>query len=275
MGGAAIRSEQRLDKYTLSLDRGRVPVTSGGSVGRHRRCPAWISDHSPLGGAGGRERRSRGPASSLRALVAVYWRPVYVHLRFRWGQRSEAAEDLTQEFFTEAMTREFFDGYDPARARFRTFLKSCVDHFAANAARAARRLKRGGGAAPLPLDFAGADRAFVQAGQVALPDADARFHHEWVRALFSVAVDALREHALSEGHELRFRLFERYDLAPDEESARPSYRALAEEFELPVTQVTNHLAWARREFRRLVLARLRDLCGSEAEFRLEARELLG
>lgn len=209
------------------------------------------------------------------ALVAVYWKPVYVHLRLRWGKDAEAAEDLTQEFFTEAMTREYFGGYDPDRARFRTFLKSCVDHFAANAQRAARRLKRGGGSALLPLDFAGADREFVQAGQVALPDADARFHHEWVRALFTVAVEALRRQASSEGHELRFRLFERYDLIPAEETNRPSYRSLAEEFELPVTQVTNHLAWARREFRGLVLARLRELCGSDAEFRVEAHELLG
>jgi hypothetical protein len=44
---------------------------------------------------------------------------------------------------------------------------------------------------------------------------------------------------------------------------------------LPVTQVTNHLAWARREFRRHVLAALRSLTGSEEEFRLEVRELLG
>jgi DNA-directed RNA polymerase specialized sigma24 family protein len=209
------------------------------------------------------------------ALVAVYWKPVYVRLRMRWGKDGEAAKDLTQEFFTEAMTRDYFDRYDPGRARFRTFLKSCVDHFAANARRADRRLKRGGGVALLPLDFAGADREFAESGQVALPDVDARFHHEWVRALFTVAVDALRDQSIREGHDLRFRLFERHDLAPAGEDARPSYRALAQEFDLPVTQVTNHLAWARREFRRLVLSRLRELCGSDAEFRVEARELLG
>jgi len=37
--------------------------------------------------------------------------------------------------------------------------------------------------------------------------------------------------------------------------------------------VTNHLAWARRELRRLVLERLRIVSGSDAEFRDEAREL--
>jgi hypothetical protein len=42
-----------------------------------------------------------------------------------------------------------------------------------------------------------------------------------------------------------------------------------------VTQVTNHLAWARRELRRLVLERLRLLAGSDAEFRAEAEDLFG
>jgi hypothetical protein len=50
---------------------------------------------------------------------------------------------------------------------------------------------------------------------------------------------------------------------------------LALEFALPVTQVTNSLAWARREFRRHVLETLRGLCGSDEEFRAEVRELLG
>jgi hypothetical protein len=44
---------------------------------------------------------------------------------------------------------------------------------------------------------------------------------------------------------------------------------------LPVTQVTNHLYWARREFRAAVLLVLREITASEAEFRAEARALLG
>jgi hypothetical protein len=39
--------------------------------------------------------------------------------------------------------------------------------------------------------------------------------------------------------------------------------------------VTNHLAWARREFRRVVLDTLREMTASEDEFRREARDLLG
>jgi len=42
-----------------------------------------------------------------------------------------------------------------------------------------------------------------------------------------------------------------------------------------VTDVTNALAWARREFRRIALERLRELCATEEEFRREARAVFG
>ena len=70
----------------------------------------------------------------------------------------------------------------------------------------------------------------------------------------------------------QFRLFERYDLA---ETAAPSYAELADEFGISSTTVTNYLAWARREFRRCVLDQLREITGSDEEFRREARSLLG
>jgi len=39
--------------------------------------------------------------------------------------------------------------------------------------------------------------------------------------------------------------------------------------------VTNYLAFARREFRRIALERLREMAASDEEFRREARALLG
>lgn len=212
---------------------------------------------------------------SFGTLVSAYWKPVYLHLRWRWNKSAEDAEDLTQEFFALALEREFFTGYDSAQARFRTFLRVCLDRFAAKAHRAERRLKRGGGLISLELDFAGADRAFAAAGQVTEAEADQRFHQEWVRSLFTLAVDALAAECAGGPRAIRFEVFRRYDLAPTTGGGRPSYRQLGEELALPETQVTNHLAWARKEFRRHLLERLRVISGSEAEFRAEARALLG
>ena len=50
---------------------------------------------------------------------------------------------------------------------------------------------------------------------------------------------------------------------------------LADDFDISVATVTNRLAAARRVFRRLLLAKLREMTGSDEEFRSEARSLLG
>jgi len=211
---------------------------------------------------------------ALDALAAAYWRPVYTYLRLHWRVAAEEAEDLTQSFFARALEKDFFSRYEPARARFRTFLRTCLDGFVSNQRAAARRLKRGGGQALLSLDFAGAEAALGHIEVPAEMDVEELFRREWVRALFADAVRELAARCRAQGRLVHFALFERYDLDPPPEG-RPTYAALAAEFSLPPTQVTNFLAAVRRDFRRLVLERLRALTGSEEEFRAEARDLLG
>ena len=211
--------------------------------------------------------------AAFAAMVAVYWRPVYFHLRMRWAREPADAEDLTQEFFAAALAGDFFAGYDPARARFRSFLRLCCDRFATRRVRDAHRLKRGGGAVHLPLDFAGVELELAAAGS-GEADPEARFDAETVRSLLALAVDALRDECRAGGHDVRFAVFERYDLTPDGGN-RPTYREIGDALGLPVTQVTNHLAWARKAVRRHALERLRWLCASEAEYREEARALFG
>ena len=205
------------------------------------------------------------------ALVTAYWKPVYKLLRLRWRLDPAAAEDATQEFFLRALEKGWFTRYEPDRARFRTFLRSCLDGFAANRRKAARRDKRGGGEMPLSLDFAGAEGELAHVEPVDPLDAEALFHREWVRHLFQLAVDRLRRRLETEGRGLRFRLFAAYDL----EEPRPTYGELAAAHGVPVTRVTNELHAARRAFRQQVLELLREVTGSERELREEVRALLG
>lgn len=204
-------------------------------------------------------------------LVDGYWKPVYKHLRRTWHLAPDDAQDLTQGFFAEAFQKGWLERFDPAKARFRTFVRVCVDRFAMNARQADGRLKRGGGVAAVPLDFDGADRELA-AVPTAATDPDASFHREFVRALFERTVQAVRRESDAAGREPDFILFERYDLAPE---AGVSYAQLATELGLTPAQVTNRLARVRRRFRELALADLRALCGSEAEFQREARDLFG
>jgi RNA polymerase sigma factor (sigma-70 family) len=207
-------------------------------------------------------------------VVSAYWKPVYAYLRLRRGASPEDAEDLTQGFFARAFEKRFFDGYDPARARFRTFLRTCLDGYASNEQAAERRLKRGGGVAVIPLDFSDAERD-LPLSPAAADDPDDVFHREWVRAVCADAVAELRRRCRATGRDLALAVFERCDLSDLADAARPSYQALATEFAIPVTQVTNLLAAARREFRAAMLDTLRARTASDAEFAEESARLLG
>ena len=91
-------------------------------------------------------------------LAEGYWRPSYHYLRLQWRQTPEAAEDLVQAFFTTAFEKSYLEKYDPAKAKFRTFLRTCLDRFVQNSQKADRAGKRGGAAPHLSLDFPGAER---------------------------------------------------------------------------------------------------------------------
>jgi RNA polymerase sigma factor (sigma-70 family) len=208
------------------------------------------------------------------ALAEGYWSPVYKYLRRKWRADAAEAEDLTQGFFTRAFEKRFFDRFDPSRARFRTFLRTCLDGFVANERQSAQRLKRGGGALLVSLDVEGAERELARDPAADPPDYEAWFHREWVRALFSRAVSALERRCREEGRATAYAVFRRYDLE-ETEGDRPTYDALARELGIPATQVTNHLAAMRRELRREVLDALRALTASDDEYRAEARDLLG
>lgn len=207
------------------------------------------------------------------ALVEAYWRPVYKYLRLRWHLMPQDAEDATQAFFARAFEREYFARFDARRARFRTFLRTCIDAFAANERQAAQRLKRGGGADHISLDYAMAEAELTQSD---VPDDyDRFFAREWVRSIFAAAVQELRERCALNARMTHYEIFARYDLADGPAARQMSYRAVASEFGLTTSQVTNYLAATRRELRELVLQRVRALTATDAEFRDEVRELFG
>jgi RNA polymerase sigma-70 factor (ECF subfamily) len=199
-------------------------------------------------------------ARALDAVAAAYWRPVYRHLRGRWRAREEEAEDLAQGFFATALEKGWLARYEPARGRFRSYLLACLEAYVANERRNGRRLKRGGGVTTVPLEGEGPDGETWELPIADATDIEAEFQREWARGLMALAVEAL---------------LERYDLQDHEPAERPRYQDLAGEFDLPVTQVTNHLYWARRELRQSVLETLREITASEQEFRSEARALFG
>jgi RNA polymerase sigma factor (sigma-70 family) len=92
---------------------------------------------------------ARDPDSSraqeaLAELCRTYWYPLYVYVRRRGNNPSEA-EDLTQGFFARLLEKNYIGHVTPGLGRFRSFLLTSFKHFLANEWDRAHTAKRGGG----------------------------------------------------------------------------------------------------------------------------------
>ena len=218
--------------------------------------------------------RSADPVQRLRAadtIAAAYWKPIYKYVRLKWGLQREEAQDFTQEFLLRLIEKEFLESFDPAKARLRTFMRTCADRLFLNQVRNAQRQKRNLGIT-IPLDFEEAQQEFARHAKQASPEE--YFEKECVRHLLALAIERLREKCETSGKTVHFNIFHDYDLDREVEST-PSYSKLATKYQLASTEVTNYLAWARREFRACVLDQLREMTAPDQEFRREAKAILG
>lgn len=210
---------------------------------------------------------------ALGILIGAYWKPVYKYIRLRWQKDNDDAKDLTQEFFARLLEKDFLEGFDPGRARLRTFLRVCVDHLISNQDKAAQRLKRGGDQQILSLDFETAEGELLH-NEIPSPESmEDFFAREWMRSVFSLAVKRMQEECETHGKQIHFELFRLYDI--EEGGGELTYAQAAERFGIKPSDATNYLAYARREFRRIVLEQLHEMTSSEEEFQREARSLLG
>ena len=250
------------------LRPGMEPDTDiGGAV---HRFP--VTRQSAIVGVRSKDLKLRQRA--FETILASYWKPAYKYIRIKWQASNEDAKDLTQGFFALAIEKNYFANYDSTKASFQTFLRTCLDGFVANQKKSEQRLKRGGANIHFSLDFGGAENELALQGLTSGMSPEEYFHREWIRSLFALSVETFRDLCEASGRSLYFKIFEAYDLREDD-SLKITYADLAREFDLNTTAVNNYLASARREFRKIVLEKLRELTVTDEEFEREARTLLG
>ena len=149
--------------------------------------------------------RKSSPQSdrALGELCQTYWYPLYAYVRRR-GHSKEDAEDLVQAFFEKFLEKNYLEGLSAERGKFRAFLLASLKHFLANEWDKSQRQKRGGGIAPLSLDWQSADERF----HLDPPDPsspDKTFDREWALALLERVITRLRDECAHEG---KAKLFE-------------------------------------------------------------------
>jgi RNA polymerase sigma-70 factor (ECF subfamily) len=138
----------------------------------------------------------------VAALCEAYWYPLYAYVR-RQGHGVDEAQDLTQAFFTRFLDKEDIQDVRRDRGKFRSFLLASMKHFLLNRRASLRAAKRGGGVAPLPLEFEIAERRY------ALEPVDAQtpetvFERRWALTVLDRVLARLRRDALAAGRGAEF-----------------------------------------------------------------------
>ncbi len=128
--------------------------------------------------------------AALADLCRAYWYPLYAFIRHQ-GHPADRAQDLTQEFFTRLLEKDFLGDVDRQKGKFRSFLLAACKHFLANEHDREHALKRGGGRQSFSIDFRDADGRFVH--EPAHGDTPEReFERRWALALLDRVLARLR-----------------------------------------------------------------------------------
>jgi DNA-directed RNA polymerase specialized sigma24 family protein len=139
---------------------------------------------------------------ALAELCTIYWYPVYAFIR-RSGQTPDAAQDLTQGFFTQLLERGGLSGADQAKGKFRSYLLGACRHFLANEYDRATAAKRGGGQRVISIDFPDAERRYlIEPADNRTPDQ--LFERRWALTLLDRTLSELRDEYFAAGNDALF-----------------------------------------------------------------------
>ena len=195
-------------------------------------------------------------ARALDQLCQVYWPPVYALYR-SLGSGMDEAQDLTQGLFADLLARGDLANADPARGRFRSFLRACAQNYAANQRDRKRAQKRGGNQPILSIDF-GPEETRFRAEPIDRLDPAALFDRRWAQAIIETSLEQL---AADEREAGRGPLFELLRSSLDGAVPKTPWVEVAAELGSSEGAVRVAAHRLRERFRERLLSAVRDTLG--------------
>jgi RNA polymerase sigma factor (sigma-70 family) len=139
---------------------------------------------------------------ALDELCRAYWFPLYAYIRRR-SYAPDRALDLTQDLFVRLLEKDVLAAADPARGRFRTFLRAVCADFLANRRDRQNALKRGGGRPIVPIDSSEAEGRYARELAHELTP-ERIFDRNWALILLGRVLERLREEYHAAGQAATF-----------------------------------------------------------------------
>jgi RNA polymerase sigma-70 factor (ECF subfamily) len=212
-----------------------------------------------------------GPANgrALEALCRTYWYPLYAYVR-RCGHDAVDAQDLTQDFFTRFLEKNYVRHADPAKGRFRTFLLTSMKHFLANAHVRDQAQKRGGGQPVFSLDATDAER-WLGPDPADGETPEIIYDRRWAATLLERALARLEQESASAG---KGKLFAELKPFLARESSDGEYAEMAGRLGMTANGVAVAVHRLRERYRELVRLDIANTVSTENEIDDELRHLL-
>ena len=207
---------------------------------------------------------------ALEELCQFYWPPIYAFIRSKGASASEA-EDLTQGFFAEFLSRDNFSKADEERGKLRTFLLRSVSNFMAQDWRDRNRLKRGGGTEVVSLDltFDDGSDAVIEPENNLTPET--LYQRQWAMTVLNNVVEVLREKYEEKDQSSLFESL-RFVIAPGSESTPYSEVAKKEGMSESAVKVAAHRL--RERYGKQLRETIGDTIGPDQDVEAEIRELM-
>jgi len=213
---------------------------------------------------------SPAACAALEHLCAIYWYPLYAHIRRR-GRGPEDAEDLTQEFFATLLRRNSLARVTPEKGRFRTFLLTSLDYFLSDQTAHDRAAKRGGGRNLVSLDgLAAEERYALEPANEESPDK--AFDRRWATSLLEQAFNRLEAEQAEAGKGAAFARLKPF-LARETEAGE--YDSAAAELGALPNTIAKTVQRLRLRARELLLDEAAQTVAHAADAEHELRQLFG
>lgn len=208
-------------------------------------------------------------SQAMARLCQAYWYPLYAYVR-RKGYQAPDAQDLTQEFFTRLLARNYVTGADRRKGKFRSYLLGACEHFLAKEWRRAHAEKRGGGRADFSLDAMDAENRYLVEPAYELTPAKI-FDRRWATTLLEQAMMRLGEECRAEQ---KSELFEKVKPLLSGDSAEVSYAEMARSLNMSEGAFKVAVHRLRQRYGEVVRAEIAQTVADSNDVEQELQELL-
>lgn len=208
-----------------------------------------------------------GAGAAMDVLCRTYWPPLYSYIRRDGCHSAEEAEDLTQEFFSRLLARNYLDHLHHQEGKFRSFLLTFLKNFLSEQRRRTKAQKRGGGCVLIPLNMPTGGEGYLREPVDDLTP-DEVFDRRWAQTVMQAAVDHLREEYVARGQAELFEVLQ--DHQPREPGGR-SYAEIGSDFGMTEAAVKSAVQRMRHRHRELLREQIAQTVSRPQEIEEELR----